>query len=107
MKRLLISAAGLLALGVAACSPAGENESQTSPAASDTAADTGTMAPSEGSIAQPSDGSMTGNTGTTSTGATSGGNMGTNPDGSPMSQSPDDQTNGTGTGTAGNTPPVQ
>jgi hypothetical protein len=100
MKVLTLGAAAVLALGIglAACSPSGERDDETSTTASDQAVDTGAMAPSDGSMTQPVDGTM-GSEGTAP------GTTGTNPGGTPDAQAPDDQPNASDTGTG--TPPVQ
>ncbi len=101
MKIAILSAAAILALGLAACSPADEREAGTSSAADGTAADTGAMAPGDGTMTTPpSEGTMTGSAGSNPTGST-----GVNPDGTPMTQTPDDQSEPAGT--EGTPPPVQ
>lgn len=102
MKILTISAAGLFALSLAACSPAGEGEGQTSSTTGDTSADATTMPPADSTMMPPADGSMAGSTGTSANGGMAG-TTGTNPDGTSMTPAPDGQT----TGTPGTTPPVQ
>lgn len=99
MKVLTLSAAAVLALGLglAACSPSEETDDETSTTASDQAVDAGAMAPSDGSMTQPANGTL-GSEGTPP------GTTGTNP-GTPATQTPDDQPNASDTGTG--TPPVQ
>ena len=103
MKILTISAVGLFALSLAACSPAGDGEGQTSSTTGDTSADATTMPPADSTMMPPADGTMAGSTGTASNGTMTG----TNPDGTPMTPAPDGQTSDTASGTPGTTPPVQ
>jgi len=60
MKVLTLSAAAVLALGLglAACSPSEETDDETSTTASDQAVDAGAMAPSDGSMTQPANGTL-------------------------------------------------
>lgn len=104
MKVLSISAAGLFALSLAACSPAGD-DAQTPATTADSSATT-TMPPADSTMMPPADGTMSGSTGTTTDGSMTG-TTGTNPDGTPITPTPDGQTTDMNNGTPGTTPPVQ
>ena len=105
MKILSITATGLFALALAACSPASE-EGPSSSGSGDTSADATTMPPADSTMMPPADGTVSGNAGPSANGAMTG-TAGTNPDGTPMAPAQDGQTSGMTGGTPGTTPPVQ